>query len=84
MKHGAPVASSNTTCLPEVLGNAALYFDPAKSRDIAKQVGRILENSKVRPELIQRGTLQTKKYSWKRMAEQTLDVYNNALDKSKG
>lgn len=83
MKHRAPVASSNATCLPEVLGDAALYFDPSKPRDIAKQVSRILDSSKVRQELIRRGALQVKKYSWKRMAGQTLDVYNNALDKSK-
>lgn len=83
MKHHAPVASSNATCMPEVLGNAALYFNPAKPLDIAKQVSRILDNTKVRNELVRRGSLQVKKYSWKRMAEQTLEVYNNALDKSK-
>lgn len=80
MKHGAPVASSNATCLPEVLGGAVLYFDPAKPKDIAKQVARILDNVKVRKELVRRGTLQAKKYSWKRMAEQTLDVYEAALN----
>ena len=79
MRHGAPVASSNATCLPEVLGNAALYFNPAKPRDITKQVGLILDNPKVRKELIRRGDLQAKKYSWKRMAEQTLDTYDQAF-----
>ncbi len=81
MKHGAPVASSNATCLPEVLGDAALYFDPAKPYDMAQQIRRILDDKKLRRDLIKKGTAQAKKYSWKRMAEQTLAAYNQALEK---
>ena len=79
MKHGAPVASSNATCLPEVLGSAALYFNPASPQDMAQQIATILDNKTVRASLIKKGSQQVKKYSWKRMAQQTLDAYNQIL-----
>lgn len=79
MKHGAPVISSNATCLPEVLGDAALYFNPAKPHDIAAQIARVLNDKKLRAELIKKGSAQAKKYSWNTMAKQTLEVYDRAL-----
>lgn len=81
MKHGAPVVSSNATCLPEVLGDAALYFDPAKPHDMAAQIARVLDDRKLRAQLIKKGLKQAKKYSWDRMAKQTLDVYIRSLSK---
>jgi len=79
MKHGAPVVSSNATCLPEVLGNAALYFDPAKPYEMAEQISRILDDKKLRAKLIKSGAAQAKKYSWLRMAKQTFAAYEQAL-----
>lgn len=79
MRHGAPVASSNATCLPEVLGDAALYFDPADTAAMASQIHSILSDATVRNELIQKGAKQVQKYSWLKMAEETLAVYNKAL-----
>ncbi len=79
MRHGAPVASSSATCLPEVLGDAALYFNPSKPYEIALQIGKILDDKKLRIELIKRGSVQVKKYSWLRMARQTITVYEDAL-----
>jgi len=81
MRHGAPVISSNATCLPEVLGDAALYFDPANPVQMAQQIARVLNNANFRRKLIHKGTEQAGKYSWKRMAQQTLDVYDRALKK---
>ena len=79
MKHGAPVVSTNATCLPEVLGDAAIYFNPADAHEMAKQIARVLDNKKLRSELIKKGTKQAAKYSWKRMAEETLAAYEKAL-----
>lgn len=79
MQLGAPVVSSNATCLPEVYGDAAHYFDPLDTQSIADAINEVLTDKKLRQELIKKGYLQAKKYSWKRMAEQTLDVYNFAL-----
>jgi len=82
MALGTPVVSSNATCLPEVYGNAAHYFDPISTRDIARATGEVLDNKARREELSQRGKLQVKKYSWQRMAEETLAVYRQAVEKN--
>lgn len=77
MIHGAPVASSNATCLPEINGDAAHYFDPLDVTDIAEKIKQVLTDEKLRKDLIKKGSKQVKKYSWKRMAEQTLEIYKN-------
>lgn len=79
MGYGAPVASSNASCLPEVYGDAAHYFNPTSADDIARAITDILENPSLRKALIQKGYKQLKKYSWKRMAQQTYNIYMKAL-----
>lgn len=79
MKHGAPVASSNATCLLEVNGVAAHYFNPLDVNDMAEKINDVLTDNKLRSDLIKKGSEQVKKYSWRRMARQTLDVYNKCL-----
>jgi glycosyltransferase involved in cell wall biosynthesis len=80
MLHSAPVVSSNATCLPEVHGRAAHYFDPLNVDDMAAKIGEVLDDPKLRQKLITAGHKQAAKYSWKRMAEQTLAVYNRVLE----
>lgn len=79
MHHGAPVVSSNATCLPEIYGDAAEYFDPANVEDMTKKIDKIIKNEDRRKELIKLGAKQVAKYSWQRMAEQTLSVYKESL-----
>lgn len=84
MAHGAPVVSSNASCMPEVYGDAAHYFNPKKPQDIADKVDDVLTNTKLRHQLIKKGYAQLGKYSWKTMAEQTLTVYKDALNEVTG
>ncbi len=77
MVYGAPVASSSASCLPEVYGDAANYFDPKSADDMARAISEILSDKKRRNNLIAKGHTQVKKYSWQRMAEQTLAVYQS-------
>ena len=79
MSCGAPVVSSNATCLPEVNGEGAYYFDPLDTEDMANAIGKVIDNEKLRTKLIVAGKKQAKRYSWRRMAEQTLDVYRQVL-----
>ncbi len=81
MANGAPVVSSNATCLPEVYGEAAYYFDPTDVRDIATKIDGVLINEKLRKKLVANGAKKVREYSWQRCAEQTLEVYQNALRK---
>lgn len=79
MVHGAPVVSSNTTCLPEVYGDAARYFDPLDVSSMSLAINDVLTDRALREKLINSGRAQAKKYSWQRMAEQTLEVYRQTL-----
>ena len=82
MLYGAPVISSNATCLPEVYSDAAAYFDPTDTDQMTDVIDQVISDEVIRAELAKKGASQVKKYSWKRMAEQTHDVYIRALSKS--
>ncbi len=81
MSHGAPVVSSNATCLPEVYGDAALYFDPYDIDDMADKIERVVTSLSDRNTLIKRGKKQSELYSWKKMAIETLAIYKSILNK---
>jgi len=76
MACGLPVVCSGATCLPEILGEAALYFDAKDPEDMAKRIDQALIDEGLRQNLISRGYEQIKKYSWQRMAQETLRIYN--------
>lgn len=79
MVSGAPVVSSNATCLPEVYGDAAEYFDPLNIDEMATAIDRVISDPKRREELIKLGQERAAKYSWERTAAQTLEVYQRML-----
>jgi glycosyltransferase involved in cell wall biosynthesis len=71
-----PVVASNTSATPEIGGDAALYFNPKDPTDIADKISEVLNSEKLRKELIEKGEKRVKEFSWKKMVEQTLEVYN--------
>ena len=77
--HGSPVVSSDATCLPEVYQDAAHYFDALYPKDIAAKVSEVIDNPALRKKLIENGKKLVKKYSWHKMAEETLIVYKEVL-----
>ncbi len=79
MAHGCPVISSSATCLPEVYGDAAEFFDPKDVNDMAKTIDNVLTNKKLRISLARKGKNQIKNYSWQKMAQETLDTYKECL-----
>ncbi len=81
MAQGLPVAASTASCLPEVLGDAAVYFNPKDPEDIVRVISETLSSPKKLAELKKAGLAHVKTFSWKRMAEQTLAVYKNVLNK---
>jgi glycosyltransferase involved in cell wall biosynthesis len=80
MGYGTPVVSSNATCLPEVYGQAAYYFDPEDTSDMAEAIEQVLSNDALRTRLSKSGYKQIKKYSWKKMAKETHAVYMDVLN----
>jgi len=79
MVHGCPLVSSNATCLPEVYGEAAIYFDPTDVNDMASKINNVINDKEAQKQLIQNGHKRAAQYSWKRMAEQTLAVYKKSF-----
>lgn len=81
MAYGCPLASSNATCLPEVYGDAAHFFDPTSAQDMAEKISELIDDKKLQKKLVAEGQKQLAKYSWGRMAEQTLAVYKDVLSR---
>jgi len=77
MIYGVPVVSSNSSCLPEVLGEAALYFDPNNHEQMAATIQTGLTNEDVRYDLSLKAEEELKRYSWEKLAKQALAMYLN-------
>jgi glycosyltransferase involved in cell wall biosynthesis len=69
MAGGVPVAASNTGALPEVLGEAAVYFDPVDEEDIAAAIERVWHDPSLRADLAQRGRVRARQFSWDAMVD---------------
>lgn len=72
MACGCPVVCSNTSSLPEVAGEAALYFNPQDPAAIAETIQLLLSSSKLRETLVERGRLRAESFTWKRFTLQIL------------
>lgn len=83
MTHGTPVAASDATCLPEILGDAALYFNGRSQAAIAETLAKLADDENLRRELSEKGRRQAAKYDWRATAEQTLEAYRQSLQASK-
>ncbi|MDA2935811.1 glycosyltransferase family 4 protein [Patescibacteria group bacterium AH-259-L05] len=79
MTHSLPVISSNKEPLPEIYGEAALYFNPEDINEMAHAILQIVQSKEVREKLKKVGRVKVKKYSWDRCAKQTLEVYKSVL-----
>lgn len=73
---GLAVASSDSSCLPEILADSAIYFDPKDISDMSAKISLALAGSGLRADLIKKGRDNIKKYSWVKMAEETLKAYD--------
>ena len=72
---GCPVIASNVTSIPEVGGDAALYFDPRSEDQIANSLQLVLSDSVLRETLKEKGRVRAKQFSWSETARKTLAVY---------
>jgi glycosyltransferase involved in cell wall biosynthesis len=76
MACGTPVVTSNTSSLPEVVGEAGIMVDPKDTTSIAEALYRILNNRAIRKELSGKGIKEAKKFSWRMAAEKLLKVFS--------
>lgn len=81
MACGTPVACSRATSLPEVAGEAVVYFDPTKVEEIADAIVRILSDAALRRELSKAGIERASTFSWRRAARETLEVFKAVMER---
>jgi glycosyltransferase involved in cell wall biosynthesis len=79
MASGVPVAASQTSAIPEVCRDAAVYFQPESPESIAEKVVLVLEDEKLRQRLIARGKARARDFSWKKAAAETLAFYEAVI-----
>jgi len=79
MQEGVPVAAAKAGSLPEILGDAAVYFHPDDIEEMVAVMERTLSDQSLRTSLAQKGKEQVKRYSWKTMAISILSIYNKIL-----
>jgi glycosyltransferase involved in cell wall biosynthesis len=76
MSCGTVVIASNTTSVPEVVGDAGLYFDPANEEELVARLRTVLDDGELRSELEKRSLARAATFSWTKSASETLEVFN--------
>lgn len=76
---GLPVITSNVSSMPEVGGDAALYVNPTDIADIKEKLDEVMNDKKLREEIVRKGFARVKEFSWKRSAEETYRVYRELM-----
>ena len=79
MASGTPVVTSETASMPEVCGDAALYFDPQSIESISEKILQVLKDKNIQADLSQRGIQHARGFSWDKCAGKTATVINNCL-----
>ncbi|PNX48592.1 MAG: hypothetical protein BV457_01160 [Thermoplasmata archaeon M9B1D] len=77
MACGIPVIASNTSSLPEVIGDAGIMIDPKNVNDIADAIKKILNSEKLKNDLILKGLERTKMFEWKNTSNKILKIYED-------
>jgi glycosyltransferase involved in cell wall biosynthesis len=81
MSTGCPVISANTSSLPEVGGNAALYFQPGNVSELSRALKQVLLSSEIRASMAINGIRRAEELSWHRCAKATASAYISQLEK---
>jgi len=79
MSFGVPILASNRSSLPEILGEAAVYFDPENVTDMIQTMEKLFTDPALQTQLKRKGYEQIKRYSWSEMAKQTLQIYESCV-----
>ena len=79
MNCNCPMALSNSSSLPEVGGDAAIYFDPNDSKDISNQMSKIIYDNVLRKKIIEKGNTRRENFSWQKTAIETKKLYEQSL-----
>lgn len=81
MACGVPVVTSNSSCLPEIAGDAAILVDPHNHDDIADGIERLLMDQELRNVCTERGLARAQKFSWENAGRQLLEIFHEIVGK---
>jgi len=79
MSYGCPVICSDTSSIPEVVGNAGQFFDPYDKKSMQNSIEMVINSSDLRNSLIEKGHHRLKEFSWDKCASATLNLYKSLL-----
>jgi glycosyltransferase involved in cell wall biosynthesis len=79
MSCGTPVAASNCSSLPEVLGDVGRFFDPRNAENMADVIGQVLGNAEMRNTMKKSGLARAEQFKWKKAAQDTLAIFNELV-----
>ena len=76
---GVPVVCSTAGSLPEVAGEAAVFFDPYSIEDMSDKLARVIQSLALKADLCQKGFANVRRFSWVQTAQETLAVYEKVV-----
>jgi glycosyltransferase involved in cell wall biosynthesis len=79
MACGCPIVCSNVTSIPEVVGEAGVFFDPSIAEDIAEKIWMLWTDDAMRQEMAKIGLRRAKMFNWEETAKKTVEVYEKAV-----
>jgi glycosyltransferase involved in cell wall biosynthesis len=79
MSLNTPVISSNTSCLPEVVGESGILVDPYNTKEITKAITTMVHNPLIAKEYKDKGLERAKEFTWKSMVQNTYNIYKKLL-----
>lgn len=82
MASGTPVVSSNTTCLPEIVGDAGLLVDPHDSAMVAGALYKTISDKKLRDQLVNNGKKRASAFTWEKTAQTMINLYREVAHHS--
>ncbi|HEC65488.1 MAG TPA: glycosyltransferase family 1 protein [bacterium] len=79
MACSTPVVGSNTSSIPEVVGDAGLYFKPSSKEELLAVLDEVTNGTTLREKLIRKGVNRSKKFTWEETAARTYKIYKEIL-----
>lgn len=76
MACGTPVAASNCSSLPEVIGDAGVFFDPRDAADVARVIGKVLSSAETRSGMSEKSLARSKDFLWDKAAADTISIFS--------
>jgi glycosyltransferase involved in cell wall biosynthesis len=79
MACGVPIITSNTSSLPEVVGNAGIMVDPNDIESLSDEMYRVLKDKELKHRMSRDGLKRSKMFTWEKTMNDVIEIYNEVL-----